>query len=80
MAHGSIRHDLTAAYFWAIVRRSQSAQLVPFGGVAGLKSSHRNDGGPGRKVERDPLRNEEMMVMDTRDTTTLMTVPTTGVW
>ena len=33
-----------------------------------------------REREQDPLRNEEMIVMDTRDTTTLMAVPTTGVW
>lgn len=53
IAHGSIRHDLTAAYFWAIVRRSRSVQLIPFGGVRiGLKSEEEEEGGSASGVER----------------------------
>lgn len=54
IAHGSIRHDLTAAYFWAKVRRSRSVQLIPFGGVRiGLKSEEEEEeGGSVSGVER----------------------------
>lgn len=52
IAHGSIRHDLTAAYFWAVVRRSRSVQLIPFGGVAGLRFVGGWVGRRGKKTKR----------------------------